>query len=181
MTRIIVDIRQTQTRLEIPDGQTILEAALAAGISYPHGCRSGRCGSCKSRLIEGEVQLLQHSRFALTEEEKSDGLILACRALPQTDAAVAWLVGDDEVVEPPRCIDAVVTGLDDLTHDIKLVRVTPADGCPLPFTAGQYARIRSSEYRYAAIPWPIVKAMVAWNFTFAASREVLRPSTYMVD
>ncbi|PQA71968.1 2Fe-2S iron-sulfur cluster-binding protein [Brucella oryzae] len=142
MTRIIVDIRQTQTRLEIPDGQTILEAALAAGISYPHGCRSGRCGSCKSRLIEGEVQLLQHSRFALTEEEKSDGLILACRALPQTDAAVAWLVGDDEVVEPPRCIDAVVTGLDDLTHDIKLVRVTPADGCPLPFTAGQYARIR---------------------------------------
>lgn len=141
MTKRIVNIRQTRARLEIPDGQTILEAALAAGISYPHGCRSGRCGSCKSRLIEGKVQLLQHSRFALTEEEKSDGLILACCALPQTDAAVAWLDSDDEAVVPPRCLDAIVTGLDDLTHDIKLVRVTPADSSPLLFTAGQYARI----------------------------------------
>ena len=141
MTRKIVDIRQTRTRLEVSNGQTILEAALAASISYPHGCRSGRCGSCKSRLIEGQVQLLEHSRFALTEQENSDGLILACRALPQTDVAVAWLVSEDEVLEPPRRLDAVVIGLDDLTHDIKLVRIAPADGSPLPFTAGQYAQI----------------------------------------
>ncbi|MCC2999878.1 2Fe-2S iron-sulfur cluster binding domain-containing protein, partial [Campylobacter jejuni] len=107
MTRRNVDIRQTRTRLEVSNGQTILEAALAASISYPHGCRSGRCGSCKSRLIEGEVQLLQHSRFALTEEEKSDGLILACCALPQTDVAVAWLVSDEKAVEAPRRLDAV--------------------------------------------------------------------------
>ena len=142
MTRRIVDIRQTRTRLEVLNGQTILEAALAAGISYPHGCRSGRCGSCKSRLIEGEVQLLQHSRFALTEEEKSDGLILACCALPQTDVAVAWLVSDEKAVEAPRRLDAVVIGLYDLTHDIKLIRIAPADGSSLPFTAGQYAQIR---------------------------------------
>lgn len=43
-----VDIRQTGRTLAVPEGITILEAALADGISYPHGCRSGRCGSCKS-------------------------------------------------------------------------------------------------------------------------------------
>lgn len=142
MTAKLVDVRQARTSLEIQEGQTILEAALAAGIPYPHGCRSGRCGSCKSRLIEGTVELLQHSRFALTDEEKADGLILACRALPQTNAAVAWLGSDDDdAVEPPRRLDAIVTGLDDLTHDIKLVRIAPADGAPLLFTAGQYARV----------------------------------------
>ena len=142
MTSKFVDIRQARTSLEVREGQTILDAALAAGIPYPHGCRSGRCGSCKSRLIEGEVELLQHSRFALTEEEKADGLILACRAMPQTDAAVAWLGSDDDdSVETPRRLDAIVTGLDDLTHDIKLVRIAPADGSPLLFTAGQYAQV----------------------------------------
>ncbi|MFU0507838.1 2Fe-2S iron-sulfur cluster-binding protein [Pseudaminobacter sp. NGMCC 1.201702] len=142
MTAKSVDVRQARTSLAIQDGQTILDAALAAGIPYPHGCRSGRCGSCKSRLIEGKVELLQHSRFALTDEEKAEGLILACRARPQTNAAVAWLSSDDDdAVAPPRRLDAVVTGLEDLTHDIKLVRVTPADASPLLFTAGQYAQI----------------------------------------
>lgn len=142
MTAKFVDVRQARTSLEVQDGRTILEAALAAGISYPHGCRSGRCGSCKSRLIEGKVELLQHSRFALTDEEKADGLILACRALPLTNAAVAWLGSDDdEAVEPSRRLDAIVTGLDDLTHDIKLVRIAPADGAPLLFSAGQYAQV----------------------------------------
>lgn len=141
MTVKRVDIRQGRTSLEVQDGQTILDAALAAGIPYPHGCKSGRCGSCKSRLIEGEVELLQHSRFALTDEEKADGLILACRALPRTDAAVAWLGSDDDDAQPPRRLDGIVTQLDDLTHDIKLVRITPADGAPLLFTAGQYAQV----------------------------------------
>ncbi|WP_048646307.1 2Fe-2S iron-sulfur cluster-binding protein [Nitratireductor soli] len=141
MTAKLVDIRQSRTSLEVQDGQTILDAALAAGIPYPHGCRSGRCGSCKSRLIEGKVELLQHSRFALTDEEKADGLILACRALPQTDTAVAWLGSDDDDVQPPRRLDGIVTHLDDLTHDIKLVRITPEDRAPLLFNAGQYAQV----------------------------------------
>jgi ferredoxin-NAD(P)+ reductase (naphthalene dioxygenase ferredoxin-specific) len=142
MTARFVDIRQARSILNVQEGQTVLDAALAAGIPYPHGCRSGRCGSCKSRLIEGEVELLQHSRFALTEEEKAGGLILVCRAVPQTNAAVAWLGSDDDdAVEPSRRLAGIVTHLDDLTHDIKSVRIAPADGSPLLFTAGQYAQV----------------------------------------
>lgn len=65
----------------------------------------------KSRLIEGAVELLQHSCFALTDEEKNDGFILACRALPQTDAAVAWLGSDDDEVPPPQRLNGIVTYL----------------------------------------------------------------------
>jgi len=136
-----IDIRQVRARLEVQNGQTILDTALAAGIPYPHGCKSGRCGSCKSRLIEGEVDLLQHSRFALTDEEKADGLILACRALPRTDAAVAWLGSEDDTIHPLQRMEGVVTFLDDLTHDIKLLRIAPQDGIPLQYTAGQYAQV----------------------------------------
>jgi len=142
MTAKSVDIRQARTSLEVHDGQTILDAALAAGIPYPHGCKSGRCGSCKSRLIEGTVELLQHSRFALTDEEKADGLILPCRAQPQTDVAVAWLGTEDKTaIQAPQRLNGIVTRLEDLTHDIKLVGISPEDGAPLLFTPGQYAQV----------------------------------------
>lgn len=137
-----VDIRQARTGPEVQKGQTLLEAALAAGIPYPHGCRSGRCGACKSRLIEGEVELLPHSRFALTDDEKADGLILACRALPLTDAAVAWLGSDEtDAALPSRRLTGFVTWLEDLTHDIRLVRIATQDREALHFAAGQYAQV----------------------------------------
>jgi len=137
-----VDLPQAGASIEVAPGQTILEAALASGIAYPHGCRSGRCGSCKSRLNSGEVALREHSRFALSVEEKAEGLILACRAIPKTDATVTWLGGADELADHPRRrLQCSVVGIEDVTHDIKIVRVRPKDGRPVSFTAGQFARV----------------------------------------
>lgn len=142
MTVKRIDIRSARTNLEMRADQTILDAALAAGLPYPHGCRSGRCGACKSRLIQGEVELLQHSPFALTDEEKAGGLVLACRALPVTDTAVAWLgSGDEDVAQTPQQRNGIVTRLEDLTHDIKLVRIETEDGGSARFVAGQYAQV----------------------------------------
>ena len=137
-----VDIRQAGRAIAVPEGVTLLEAALADGIAYPHGCRSGRCGSCKSRLVSGEVALLDHSRFALSDEEKAQGLILACRALPTTDAIVAWLGGDEEAPSHPRRrLHCRVTAIEDATHDIKHLQLVIDGDDPLAFTAGQYARL----------------------------------------
>ena len=108
-----VDIRQADRTVMVGDGQTILEAALHAGIHYPHGCRSGRCGACKSRLIAGEVAMLPYTRFALTPEEKAQGLILACRAQLLTDIEVAWLGKEGEAAAHPARrtrTDAAVSG-----------------------------------------------------------------------
>lgn len=137
-----VHIRQAGRTLEVTPGQTILEAALADGIAYPHGCRSGRCGTCKSRLVSGRADLLDHSRFALSEAEKAEGLTLACRAIPTTDAIVAWLGGDEEAVSHPlRRVDCRVTAVDDATHDIKRIRLVIDGDEPLAFTPGQYVRL----------------------------------------
>ncbi len=152
-----VDIRQAGRAIAVGDRQTILDAALDAGIAYPHGCRSGRCGGCKSRLVAGEVEMLPHTPFALTAEEKAQGLILACRALPQVNARVAWLGEEEEGTgHPVRHVEAEVIALDDATHDIKrvLVRVS---GEPLVFTAGQYVQLSVAgapprDYSMANIP-----------------------------
>lgn len=137
-----VTIRQHAAPVLVEPGGTILEAALAQGVPYPHGCRSGNCGACKSRLEQGEVELSPYSDYALTEAERAEGLILACRAVPWSDAAVAWLETDEIVLHPQRRLVCRVSGLDDLTHDIKRLRLEILSGGPFTFSAGQYASLR---------------------------------------
>ncbi|KJF69316.1 2Fe-2S iron-sulfur cluster-binding protein [Rhizobium nepotum] len=123
-------------------GETVLQAALAAGISYPHGCRMGRCGACKSHLVSGEIDLLKHTPFSLTEEEKAEGLTLACRAVPMSDVTIGWLDGDDEIADiPTGRFDGVVVEAVDATHDIKLIRIRLNDREQFTFKAGQYVRL----------------------------------------
>lgn len=137
-----VALRQAGRTIAVAEGVTILDAALAEGIAYPHGCRSGRCGSCKSRLVSGSAELLEHSRFALSQEEKAQGLILACRAIPTSDASVAWIGGDEEAPSHPRRrLNGRVTTIENATHDIKRVQLAIEGADPLAFAAGQYARL----------------------------------------
>jgi ferredoxin-NAD(P)+ reductase (naphthalene dioxygenase ferredoxin-specific) len=136
-----ITIRQHGGPIAIEPGETILEAALAQGVPYPHGCRSGNCGACKSVLEAGEVDLAPYSDYALTEEERAQGLILACRATPWSDAAVAWLETDEVVAHPLRRLVCRVITLDDFTHDIRRVRLEIVSGGPFDFSAGQYAAL----------------------------------------
>lgn len=127
--------------IEVQDGQTILSAAMSAGVDFPHGCKSGRCGSCKSRIAAGEVEHLEHSRFALPQDERANGLALACRAVPKGPVSVAWLADEDgAAAHPVRELEAEVVGIEDLTHDIRGLRLK-LDGPPLRFSAGQFASL----------------------------------------
>ena len=134
-------LKQWATPVAVPDGATVLEAALAQGVPYPHGCRSGNCGACKSRLIAGRVELTPYSDFALTGDERAEGLVLACRSLPQTDLEMAWLEVDDLVTHPLRDLTCRVAALGDMTHDIKRLRLKIEGGGPFTFSAGQYASL----------------------------------------
>jgi len=138
---MFASIRQHGAPVAVEIGQTILEAALQQGVPYPHGCRSGNCGACKSRLDSGEVELSPYSEFALTDAERRDGLILACRAVPWSDVSVAWLDVDETIAHPLRHLTCRVVALDDATHDIKLLRLAIETGGPFAFSAGQYAAL----------------------------------------
>ena len=82
-----VKINNTDT-IEVDTGNTILEVALENNIDFPHGCRSGNCGACKSKLVSGDIEMSPYSEFALEEEDKNKGYILACRAVPWSDCEI---------------------------------------------------------------------------------------------
>jgi len=136
-----VAIRQCETPLQVQMGQTILEAALQAGVDYPHNCRAGNCSACKSRLYSGEVEMSPYSEFALTEAEKESGLILACRAVPWSNCEIAWLSEEDRIVHPTRDLKCQVHEIVRATHDITVIRLHVLAGGPFDFSAGQFVDV----------------------------------------
>jgi ferredoxin-NAD(P)+ reductase (naphthalene dioxygenase ferredoxin-specific) len=135
-------IRQWPLVLEARGG-TILETALSAGVPYPHGCRIGECGSCKSTLISGKVALSGYDEAVLSEEERAAGLILACRARPQSDAHVAWLGEEATVNLPVQRLRAQVTNIERVTPNITRIYAWPE--YRLKFAAGQFAKVRFAD------------------------------------
>ncbi|MDP6352417.1 MAG: 2Fe-2S iron-sulfur cluster-binding protein [Alphaproteobacteria bacterium] len=134
-----VHIREFGKTIPVEHGQTILEAALAAGHNYPCGCRSGNCGTCKSMLVAGTVDLKPYAAFILPEEERASGKILACRALPRSDCEVAYEKPDEAVVHPQRRLACRVAMVEDMARDVRRVGLEVTGGGPFEFSAGQYA------------------------------------------
>ncbi|MDD7973464.1 cation transporter [Roseinatronobacter alkalisoli] len=140
--RPVVHRPQVGQVIDLEPGQTILSAVLEKGIPYPHYCRSGQCGKCKSRLLEGEVSLLGHTEFSLSEEEKANGQVLACCAVPtKGSVSVEWLGPHHEKPDhPERRLQCRFSAIDAATHDIRRARLA-LDGQPFSFSASQHARL----------------------------------------
>jgi naphthalene 1,2-dioxygenase ferredoxin reductase component len=120
--------------------QTILDAALAADVPYPHGCRSGSCGTCKARLLDGQVQMQPWAPEALSDAEAAEGLILACRARPRSDVVIECLGEWHDALPPVRHLQARVVALDQVARSVSRLRLE-VEGKPLVFLAGQYAQL----------------------------------------
>jgi uncharacterized protein YcbX/ferredoxin len=78
---------ETWNKTQIADNQkTLLEHGEEAGLLIPSSCRAGMCGSCKAKLISGEVTQLADD--ALSVEEKEQGYILCCSSIAQSDVVI---------------------------------------------------------------------------------------------
>ena len=60
----------------VVEGQSLLEAAAQAGVDIPSACRQGQCGTCKTRLLAGDVQMTAEQ--GLDPDSKARGFILTC-------------------------------------------------------------------------------------------------------
>ena len=75
--------REIEFRKEQP---SILDAASAAGLEVPFSCTSGVCGTCRAKVIEGDVRMERN--FALDKHEVANGFVLTCQAHPMTERVV---------------------------------------------------------------------------------------------
>ncbi|WP_142804803.1 MULTISPECIES: NADH:ubiquinone reductase (Na(+)-transporting) subunit F [Tepidiphilus] len=127
--------------IEVEEGQTILDAALRAGIWLPHACCHGLCATCKVQVLEGEVDHGEASNFALMDFEREEGKTLACCARLESDVVIEAEIDEEPDAEiiPVRDYTGTVSRLVDLTPTIKGVFITLDE--PLRFQAGQYINL----------------------------------------
>ncbi len=85
--RIVIIRDGLQREISFTKNQpSILDAASAAGLEVPYSCTSGVCGTCRAKLMEGEVRMERN--FALDKKEVASGFILTCQAHPLTERVV---------------------------------------------------------------------------------------------
>jgi naphthalene 1,2-dioxygenase ferredoxin reductase component len=127
--------------IPVEAGDTILGSLLRAGVPFPFSCQAGNCGTCKCELVSGDILELEHSEHALSAEERAKGIILACRTQVWDDTVVRRIDVEELVLHPSRVMRCRVLELEDLTHDIKGLRLAVEAGGPMTFSAGQYAEL----------------------------------------
>lgn len=118
--------------------ETLLAAAIRQSVGLPYGCQDGACGSCKCKLLQGEITLGPHQLKALSEAERAQGFILACRAKALTDVVIESheVVGAGEF--PVKKMPARVSSIEHLAPDVVRVMLQLPAADPLRYRAGQY-------------------------------------------
>jgi CDP-4-dehydro-6-deoxyglucose reductase, E3 len=118
--------------------QTVLEAALAAGLLLPYGCRDGACGTCKAQVVSGEIDQGTVSDSALSASERAAGHALLCKARPRSDLILKVRALGRPGDIPTRKLPCRVASLDRVASDVMVVRLTLPASEPFKFRAGQY-------------------------------------------
>ena len=125
----------------LEEGQTLLDAALRAGIYLPHACCHGLCATCKVQVVDGDIEHGEASNFALMDYERDEGKCLACCATAVSDVTIEAEIEEEPDARnlPVHDFSATVERLEDLTPTIKGLWLRLDR--PMDFQAGQYVNL----------------------------------------
>jgi phenol hydroxylase P5 protein len=127
--------------IEVEDGQTILDAALRAGIYLPHACCHGLCATCKVQVLDGDIDHGEASTFALMDFEREEGKTLACCCRLESDTVIEAEIEEDpdSLNLPVQDYEGEVVRIEALTPTIRGIWLKLDR--PMEFQAGQYINL----------------------------------------
>ncbi|MDB5764179.1 MAG: oxidoreductase [Herminiimonas sp.] len=134
-----ITVADSERQFECAPDDTIMRAALRAGVGVPYECNVGSCGTCKIELVSGEVVSNWPEAPALTERDRGRKRILGCQSRPTGDCTVKARLSDQYLGSGcrPQQFKATLTACRDVTHDIREFRFRL--DVPVHFLPGQYA------------------------------------------
>jgi CDP-4-dehydro-6-deoxyglucose reductase len=144
-----VTLLPSQQVLTVERGETILDAALRAGLNLPHSCKGGHCSSCRARIRDGQVNYPLGRPLGLMEDEERDGYALLCQAHPASED----LTVEVREIRPPvpeivvKSLPCRVERLQRLTPDIMAVFLRVPASEYFHFMPGQYLDIMLPQNR----------------------------------
>lgn len=117
--------------------ETILDAALRAGLILEHSCRTGRCGACKAPLLGGSSESVG-SEVALTSAERESGWVLSCVRVATSDVQLGVEDLGDIKIYPAKTLACRIRSLDYLSPDVLRVVLRLPPNQKFEYHPGQY-------------------------------------------
>jgi CDP-4-dehydro-6-deoxyglucose reductase len=136
----------------VDGNDSLLEAALRAGLSLDYGCSSGSCGKCRARVVSGQVHRTRHSDYVLTAAEKNAGVVLMCCNTALGDLVIEAREAHGAADMPLQSIDARIKSLSPLGADVRLLHLQTPRSNRLRFLAGQSVSLSLGESLSASFP-----------------------------
>jgi toluene monooxygenase electron transfer component len=137
--QIIIETKIGPLDVATLPGETILAAGLRQGVALPYECATGTCGTCRARLVDGEVDEGWPQAPGRQGLKPARREFLMCQAAPRTDCRIAlpdplgaWRTGAGR----PAKLTARVDRLEPLTHDMLALSLVLEQ--PMVFEAGQF-------------------------------------------
>lgn len=134
-----VQMRPSGHEFFVEGSDTLLEAALRAGLAVDYGCSIGSCGKCRARVVSGQVQKTRHSDYALTAAEKTAGVVLMCCNTAVVDLVIEAHEAHGAAEMPLQAIETRVKAVTPLGEGMRLLHVQTPRTRRLRFLAGQSA------------------------------------------
>lgn len=133
-----VTVQPSGRQFTCEDDETILAAAIRAGVGLPYGCKNGACGTCKGKLLNGTVTHTAHQEKALPVADEEKGFALFCCAKPHSDVVIEAreVQGTDEF--PIKKLPTRVAKLDRVADDVMVISLQLPANERLQYRAGQY-------------------------------------------
>jgi CDP-4-dehydro-6-deoxyglucose reductase, E3 len=133
-----VTVQPSGRQFSCDNDETVLAAAMRAGVALPYGCKNGACGACKGKVVGGSVQHDAHQLKALSVEEEENGYALFCCATPASDLVIEVheVLGSDEF--PVKKLPARVAKIERMTDDVMVISLQLPASERLQYRAGQY-------------------------------------------
>jgi CDP-4-dehydro-6-deoxyglucose reductase len=119
-------------------GQSLLDAALAARINVPHSCKSGNCGSCRARLVRGNIDYPNGRPLGLSDAEIALGQILTCQARALGDLELDPVIPTTPDEVTLKRLPCRIERADRLSHDVLALYLRLPAVESFTFAPGQY-------------------------------------------
>ena len=128
-----------EIRFPCEPGESVLDAAARAGFTLAYSCRTGRCSTCRCKMVQGESAAI-HIEMGLTEAEIADGWVLSCVRTPLTDLVLEG-EGVAARLPPVQTLPSRIHAMEGLANDVlRVVLRLPAISA-FKFVPGQYVNV----------------------------------------
>jgi len=133
-----ISVQPSGIQFDAQPDESLLAAGIRQGIGLPYGCKDGACGSCKCKLVSGQVQQSNFQRKALSEEEEAQGFVLTCSARALSDVTLESRQVTPAGALPVKKMPTRVSSLVRKTEDVIVMHLQLPANDTFVYRAGQY-------------------------------------------